>query len=95
MDGGIDNMIANGVVLADEPIQCKRQAGDRSIKAACVEWSCEQGLPQRAWHEVVDVQRCVFDDIGHIIEKPWRIEGVAVGGKNKKRDDDEWEKRSV
>ena len=76
-------MIAERVVLAEIPVQCKRKVCDWAVKMPFSEGLGEQGGPESFGQEVVDQEGIVLSDIGWVVEVPRDIKKVSVAYKYK------------
>ena len=94
MNHRIDDMITDGAILTNKPVQRKRKAGHWSVQVTQLRRFCKKSSPDGFRHQIVDFNRRIVDNVGYIIKKPGRSESVAVDSENNDQQGEGWEKMS-
>lgn len=73
MDDQIDEVIAEGIFVAEIPVQGKREIGDWPVQLAFSKWLGKKRGPEGFRQEVVDQQGIILGDIGRVIKVPGKL----------------------
>ncbi len=89
MNDQVDQVVAEGIVLPEIPVQREAQTGDRPVYLALrilppVE-GCMEGLDYGFRVQVFNFKPGIVEDIVVVIQMPGGLEGIAVDGKNQKK----------
>jgi hypothetical protein len=87
MDARVDEMVSEGVVAAEVPIQSQGKTGNGSRKSILAAFG-KKSLPQGGWQQIRDVQPGIVDDVGFVIKLKGSLKGVGIYGQDQQYQQD-------